>query len=443
MKVSIILPSLNVVNYIEECLESVVSQTLDDMEIICVDAGSTDGTMEIIERFSAKDSRIRIIHSDRKSYGYQMNLGIRAAVGEYIGIVETDDLVMPDMFKTLYNEAKKSRVDFIKSGYIEFFEQNNQKIKKTIYNQQIKKVEGQILSLSEQPEYRTVDINHIWSAIYCREFLLSNGLWFNETLGASFQDTSFSILVGLVAETCIYTSEAFYLYRTDRSESSVKSDSKITCVRDEFSYVDNYLAERGMNTPVYQKYIRSLKLGIYRWNMMRLSADSREIFRKETAEEIKAISVQYGEELSGNDKENIRLLLNPKEICELEKLQETKRQLFVETIRDAEQKGAYVVVSAGIFFQRILEIQRWISFPLVEAVCDNNSLLYGSQIENYKVLSVEEASTLYKTKQWLIANKKYGNEIREQLVRLGVGDDHIKWIDMIPELNTIYNELVK
>ena len=81
-KVSIIMPSLNVGSYIRECIESVLAQTLSDIEVLCVDAGSTDGTLEILEKYAKKDSRVRVIHSDRKSYGYQMNLGIQEANSE-------------------------------------------------------------------------------------------------------------------------------------------------------------------------------------------------------------------------------------------------------------------------------------------------------------------------------------------------------------------------
>lgn len=96
------MPSYNVGIYIGECIESVVSQTLKDIEIICVDAGSTDGTLEILEEYAAKDERIRLLHSDMKSYGHQMNMGLASACGEYIGIVETDDFIAPDMYEELY-----------------------------------------------------------------------------------------------------------------------------------------------------------------------------------------------------------------------------------------------------------------------------------------------------------------------------------------------------
>ena len=87
MKISIIMPSLNVVEYIDECIKSVLNQTLTDIEILCVDAGSEDGTWEKLEQYASNDVRVKLIRSERKSYGYQMNLGIKAAKGEYIGIV--------------------------------------------------------------------------------------------------------------------------------------------------------------------------------------------------------------------------------------------------------------------------------------------------------------------------------------------------------------------
>ena len=68
IKVSVILPSLNVVSYIQECIESVIAQTMQEIEILCIDAGSTDGTLEIIENYALKDVRIRILRSDKKSY---------------------------------------------------------------------------------------------------------------------------------------------------------------------------------------------------------------------------------------------------------------------------------------------------------------------------------------------------------------------------------------
>ena len=114
-KISIIMPSLNVEPYIVECVDSVINQTLKDIEIIFVDAQSTDGTLEILKDYESKDSRVKLLISDKKSYGHQMNLGIVNATGQYIGIVETDDYVSPEMFYELYNLSNNGEYDIVKS----------------------------------------------------------------------------------------------------------------------------------------------------------------------------------------------------------------------------------------------------------------------------------------------------------------------------------------
>ena len=72
--ISILVPSLNVENYVAECIESIINQTISNIEIICIDAGSTDNTLNILEDYAKKDSRIKLVNSSVRSYGYQMNL---------------------------------------------------------------------------------------------------------------------------------------------------------------------------------------------------------------------------------------------------------------------------------------------------------------------------------------------------------------------------------
>lgn len=121
------MPSLNVVNYIEEAIESVRTQTLQEIEIICIDAGSNDGTWEILTKLAAIDERIVLRHSNRKSYGYQVNLGIDMAKGEYIAVLETDDYVDSSMYEELYEKAVLHNCDYVKSDYYAYWTQDNGK----------------------------------------------------------------------------------------------------------------------------------------------------------------------------------------------------------------------------------------------------------------------------------------------------------------------------
>ena len=196
-KVSIIMPSLNVGPFIRECIDSAVNQTLRDIEILCVDAGSTDGTAEILQEYAAKDSRVRFIHSDVRSYGYQMNLGLDAATGEYIGILETDDWTEPDQFEKMYTAAREQDADLVKSNYYWYYTKGGvrsepfENLKKCRYETVFCPMEDRNL-FNVTPS--------IWSGIYRRQMLLDHNIRFNETPGASFQDTSFHFMLCTVAK---------------------------------------------------------------------------------------------------------------------------------------------------------------------------------------------------------------------------------------------------
>ena len=119
-KVTIVIPVLNVQPYIRECLDSVVNQTLTDIEIFCIDAGSIDGTLEIEQEYAKKDSRITILDDTAHSTGYAKNLGFQRANGKYMAIVESDDYIALDMMEKLYNAAEQNELDIVKGNYRSF-----------------------------------------------------------------------------------------------------------------------------------------------------------------------------------------------------------------------------------------------------------------------------------------------------------------------------------
>ena len=111
VKVSVIVPIYNTEIYIEKCLNSLVNQTLRDIEIICVNDGSTDNSMITVRKFANKDPRIKIFEQENKKQGAARNAGMRIATGEYIGFVDSDDWVDLDYYEKLYNAAKKYNSD--------------------------------------------------------------------------------------------------------------------------------------------------------------------------------------------------------------------------------------------------------------------------------------------------------------------------------------------
>lgn len=274
-KVSIILPSLNVAPFIRQCIESAIHQTLEDIEIICVDAGSTDGTIEILREYASLDSRIKILHSERKSYGFQMNLGLDAATGAYIGILETDDWAEPDMFESLWKAATETNADMVKSNYYWYTTQNG------IHNDPFENLKGchygEVFSpLEDRTLFKTTPA--IWSGIYQREMLISSQIRFNETPGASFQDTSFHFLVCTVAQRCYLLKDHFLHYRKDNGGSSVYSLSKVYCIVDEMHHYEDFLAAHDKYREKIVKFYQALKYEKYRWNFTRLPPESQYAF---------------------------------------------------------------------------------------------------------------------------------------------------------------------
>lgn len=121
-EISILVPICNVENYLDECLSSLINQTIKNIEIICLNDGSTDNSLSIIKKYAEKDNRIVVIDKENSGYGDTMNLGIRKAHGEYIGIVESDDFADPNMFQKLYDIArKKEKPDIVKSNFYYYF----------------------------------------------------------------------------------------------------------------------------------------------------------------------------------------------------------------------------------------------------------------------------------------------------------------------------------
>ena len=314
-KVSIILPSLNVHEYIEECLTSVCNQELKDIEIICVDAGSTDGTLEIIQSYIEKDNRIKLINSEKKSYGFQMNLGMDASTGKYIGIVETDDYVRPEMFKNLYEIAEINNLDFVKADFYRF--NHDEEGKEILYlNKLTDDISFYNRIVNPRKEKKTFKfVMNTWSGIYKKEFLVRNGIRHNETPGASYQDTDFWFQTFSLAERAYFVDKPYYMNRRDNPNSSVYSNKKVYAFCDEFDYIYSKIFAEGKNKdllPEFQFY----RYRSYMSSLNKCVGDEKSKFIQKFKKDIQ-ISKERGElDLSlftEGGKKTINLLLNETE----------------------------------------------------------------------------------------------------------------------------------
>ena len=192
VKVSVLVPIYNVEDYLPECLDSLVNQTLKEIEIICINDGSTDSSPEIIKSYMKKDKRVKIIDKKNSGYGDSMNQGLKKATGEYVGIVESDDFIELDGFEKLYGIAKKNDVEVVKSNFYEYFtEKHKDGGKSDMF------LPNEVNKVIDPREHRHVFYEQpsIWSAIYRNDFLKKNDIAFLPSPGASYQDAGFNFKV--------------------------------------------------------------------------------------------------------------------------------------------------------------------------------------------------------------------------------------------------------
>ena len=210
-KVSVIVPIYNVEKYLRECLDSIVNQTLEDIEIILIDDGGKDGCPAIIDEYAKKDNRIIAIHKENGGYGHTCNVGLERATGEYVAIVEPDDFIDKNMYMYLHDEALRNNADIVRSNYIENFDLGKDSYQKLSPDNVGKKPKG-VFTLKEFPVLFDTHPS-IWTCLFKREFLNKNNIRFIEAPGAGWTDNPFQVQTMCLAERIYYVDKAFYYWR--------------------------------------------------------------------------------------------------------------------------------------------------------------------------------------------------------------------------------------
>lgn len=287
-RVTIIMPSLNVAPYIRECMDSVINQTLNEIEILCVDAGSTDGTLEILEAYAAQDHRIKIIHSDKKSYGYQVNLGFDAAQGEYIGIVETDDYIVPDMYETLVEVADRYQVDILRADFHVFEgEGPNREFR---FRSAVHKEEYYNTVLDPFKDNEVFKCNNVpWSGVYRTAFLREKNIRLNESAGASYQDNGLWWQTFTQTHRVMFLNESFYRLRRDNPNSSVNSKAKVFCMCEEYDFIRNFLHEHPELEKRFAALLAYYRMENYYFTLERIAPEFKKEFLRRFSKDFKKI----------------------------------------------------------------------------------------------------------------------------------------------------------
>ena len=215
-KVSVIVPIYNNEKYLKECLDSICNQTLDDIEIICVNDGSEDNSLKILEEYKQKDNRIILLNQDNLGVSAARNNGIKIATGEYIGFVDSDDYIDNDFYEKLYNSAIQNNSDMAVAGILRF---NGMRRKYMLtFNDEI--LES---NLNKKMELCKIPCqSYTVNKIYKRNLLLEHNLFFKE--GVYYEDVRFIMRVIYFLKNIVTVPDTYYNYRKNYN-STVKTIS--------------------------------------------------------------------------------------------------------------------------------------------------------------------------------------------------------------------------
>lgn len=261
-KVSIIVPIYNVEEYIEQCVNSILQQTLDEIEVILVNDGSTDKSLEKIKKIAENDARVVIINNSHASgnSGMPRNQALMKATGEYIAFVDSDDWIEKSMLEVLYNEAVIKSADIAASGG--FYREKENDI------EEVKVANGQFL-----PEKNTRaelflggQFPIVWYRIYKKDLIVNNGIRFGETKTSA--DLPFAFKALFKANKVVQVEGSYYHYRFNRVGSTIerrKGEDAFELLKS-YENIENFLRKNNAYAE-YIPYVVFKAIGDYTYNL--------------------------------------------------------------------------------------------------------------------------------------------------------------------------------
>lgn len=282
--VSVIIPVYNAQDYIRKCVGSVMAQTLRDIEIICVDDGSPDNSLEILKELQAQDDRIKVISQPNGGAGAARNNGLRNATGEYLSFLDADDFFEPNMLEEAYNCAQEYRADFV------VFNSDQYHMDKDAF------VEVPwVMRTKDIPPYMPFSYRQLtdnvfktfvgwaWDKLYRRSFVLEHDLWFQEQRTTNDMLFVFSALV-VAKRIAIVDKVLAHQRRGGGASLSVTREKSWHCFRDALDALKKRLVAEDIFWELEQDYI-NYALHFSLWNLNTLAEPTHQLLQDKLCSE--------------------------------------------------------------------------------------------------------------------------------------------------------------
>lgn len=297
IKVSVVIPVYNIEKYLAKCLDSILNQTLKEIEIICVNDGSTDHSLQILKGYEQKYSSIIVIDKKNEGPGAARNAGIKLAKGEYIGFVDGDDFIDKRMYEALYAKAVQYEADVAVTNSYLYYPSSNSSIifRDTMLFDRF--AAAGCFTAEENPEI--LMIVGMWDRIFKRAFVERIG--FHNPEGRFYEDHLPSFVSSVLADGIVVVNKAYYYYRQEREGSTINREAKYDSYKFDFLQdyreVHDFLKETGRYA-VYQEQFLRYKIPfvlMHQQNMVQFSNFKK--FFSEMAKEIEETDFQMLEKI--------------------------------------------------------------------------------------------------------------------------------------------------
>lgn len=283
-KVSVIIPVYNVKKYLAQCLDSVCGQTLQELEIICVDDGSTDGSTDILLEYARRDCRIKMLSQSNAGAGTARNVGIDVAHGQYLSFLDSDDFFEPDMLEVACKTMDRYQADFVAFDSDQYYTKQDEYIKNPW-----------VLRKKDIPPYQPfthreltdnifkIFVGWAWDKLYRRDFVLEHQLRFQEQRTSNDLLFVYSALV-LAKRIAVVDKVLAHQRRGDRDTLSVTREKSWHCFYDALLALRERLEKENIYWELKQDYI-NYALHFSLWNLKTLAEPMKHMLREKLKNE--------------------------------------------------------------------------------------------------------------------------------------------------------------
>ena len=308
--ISIIVPVYNAEKYLEKCLNSLINQTYKNIEIICVNDGSPDGSINILEEFSKKDSRLKVVMQENQGLSGARNTGLKYVQGEYIAFLDSDDWLDEVTFENALKHLFANDADIVCWTYIREFATKS--MRKNVFDEDVIVFEGEKLHEiqrrqfgllgSELKKVENADaLATAWGKLYKASLILENGLLFTDTkIIGTLEDGLFNMEAFQCAKKIVFVNEAWSHYRKDNDTSLTTKHHKnlYEKMQNLFTCIDNLIVKYNLPSDYKEALNNRISIAVFGAGLNVLTYDANTKTKKKM---IKGIlqSQEYKEAVKG------------------------------------------------------------------------------------------------------------------------------------------------